>query len=559
VMRRAFALIATAFIFVIEAPSIALAAGVPHLTWERSAMQQVAIDSVIATNVTDLDLVGQAQTLKFASQGAVQGREIYRVLLPANFPLGQYAVRAYLADGTTRDYGSVRVVEYQSAGYNPLTDTKTTGKIAVTFFALIATWAAGREDQLRASQNNEYSGDQTTLGTLNTESIGRTFKSRRKHSAGMVSSIALDHWRSDVTIRSARFSSLISRLVSDGGYLQFSLGSLVLFLPVLGLLGGALAFHDISGIGYITTPSLTISIFLVALGVADAGAGFLAAVTFGVLALTSHFFGSAYDIRTFLGLSILWMAPALMANATRPMRRSANDAGLWDRATDIVVGSTLTGWAVHEVVLGLNGFAHLTLPLSAHASVLGYVAGGAIALRYLIEEYVNQRNPYYLAYLSPETTHGQHSTARLITWMTRSLLFLFFAISFLGNSWQLWAALGFFMAPTLIGVFKSKFPNSTLLYQILPVGIPSMIVMTLIGRWYSTWIHHSHLSAASSTQTLFVLMAVPGFVIGILKMFGRKPRAGDERWYVRPKMKFLYRVMGPVLFIIALGMTTGVI
>jgi len=93
----------------------------------------------------------------------------------------------------------------------------------------------------------------------------------------------------------------------------------------------------------------------------------------------------------------------------------------------------------------------------------------------------------------------------------------------------------------------------------LPVGIPSMIVMTLIGRWYSSWIHHTHLSAASSTRTLFVLMSIPGFLIGFLKMVGRQPKAGDERWYMRPKMKFLYRVMGPVLFIIALGMTTGVI
>jgi len=113
-MRRAFALIATAFIFVIEAPSIALAAGVPHLTWERSAMQQVAIDTVISSNITHLDLLGQSQTLQFAAQGVNQGREIYRVLLPSNFPLGQYSVRAYLADGTTRDYGTVRVIEYQS-------------------------------------------------------------------------------------------------------------------------------------------------------------------------------------------------------------------------------------------------------------------------------------------------------------------------------------------------------------------------------------------------------------------------------------------------------------
>jgi len=522
-------------------------------------MQQVAVDTVISTNITHLDLLGQSQTLQFAAQGVTDGREIYRMLLPANFPLGQYSVRAYLADGTTRDFGTVRVIEYQSGGYNPLTDTKTTGALAVTFFALITTWASGREEQLRSSQANSYSDDQTTLGTVNTESVGRSFSSEYQHTPGMVSSIALDHWRSDATIRSARFSSLFSRLISDGGYLQFSLGSLVLFLPLLGILGGALAFHDISGIGYITTPSLTISIVLVVIGTLDAGAGFLAVLTFGVCALTSHFFASAYDIRTFFGLGLLWFTPSLMANATRMLRRSVHDVGGWDRLADVLIGSSLAGWGVRELAISLNGFAHLTLPLSKNANLLGYVASAVIAFRYGIEEYVNRRNPLYLAYLSPESTHGQHSTARLVAWMMRSLLFLFFAISFLGNAWQLWAALALFMAPTLIGVFKDKFPNSAFLYQLVPVGIPSIIVMTLLGRWYSSWIHHSHLSAASSTRTVFVLMAVPGFVIGLLKMFGRKPKAGDVRWYVRPSMKLFYRLSGPALFIIALGLTTGVI
>jgi len=113
-MRRIFAVIGLALLFGSGAAGIASAASVPHLTWERSAMQQVAIDTVISSNITHLDLLGQSQTLQFAAQGVNQGREIYRVLLPSNFPLGQYSVRAYLADGTTRDYGTVRVIEYQS-------------------------------------------------------------------------------------------------------------------------------------------------------------------------------------------------------------------------------------------------------------------------------------------------------------------------------------------------------------------------------------------------------------------------------------------------------------
>jgi hypothetical protein len=557
-MRRTCALFGLALIALLMGTGTANAADIPRLTWERSAMQEVALDVAISQNIESLELLGQSQRIQFAPQGITQGRQIYHALLPASFPLGEYTVRAYLNGGSSRDFGSVRVIEFQSGGYNPLTDVTTTTTLAVTFFALFATWAS-RDQSERWKERDRYADDETTLGKLDLDTVGRTVTERHKYSPGLVSSIALDHWRNEKVIRTSKYSTLISRIISDGGYLQFSLGSLVLFFPLIGLIGGALAFSNISGIGFVTTPSLTISLFLVALGAIDASAGFLASLMFGILALTNDYFASAYDVRTFLGLAILWISPALMANNVRAMRRSSQEVGLWERLADIVIGSVLTGWAVRSIVIGLNGFSHLTLPLSDHATTVGVVAGGVLAFRYLVEEYVNRRNPYYMAYLSPEMTHRQHSTARLISWMLRSILFLFFAISFLGNSWQLWIALALFISPTLISVFKSKFPNSSLLYQILPVGIPSIIVMTLIGRGYSHLIGNFELSPATATRTIFVMMALPGFVIGLLKLFGRQPKSGDVRWYVRPNMRVAYRVFGPVLFIIATGLVTGVI
>ena len=557
-MRRSSALFGLALIALVMGAGTANAADTPRLTWERSAMQEVAVDVAISQNIESLELLGQSQTIQFAPQGITQGRQIYHALLPASFPLGEYTVRAYLQDGTSRDFGSVRVIEYQSGGYNPLTDVKTTTTLAVTFFALFATWAS-RDQGERWEERDRYSGDETTLGKLDLDSVGHTSSERYKHSAGLVSSIALDHWRNESVIRTSKYSTLVSRIISDGGYLQFSLGSLVLFFPLIGVISGALAFSNISGIGFVTTPSLAISLFLVALGALDAGAGFLASVMFGILALTNHYFASAYDIRTFLGLSILWISPALMANNLRSLRRSSLEVGFWDRSADVLIGSVLTGWAVRSIVIGLNGFSHLTLPLSDHATTVGIVAGGVIALRYLIEEYVNRRNPYYMSYLSPEMTHRQHSTARLVSWMMRSILFLFFAISFLGNSWQLWGALALFITPTVLSAIKNSLPNSSLLYQILPVGIPSIIVMTLIGRGYSRLIENFELTPANATRTIFVLMALPGFFIGLLKLFGRQPKSGDVRWYVRPELRLGYRIFGPVLFIIATGLVTGVI
>ena len=115
------------------------------------------------------------------------------------------------------------------------------------------------------------------------------------------------------------------------------------------------------------------------------------------------------------------------------------------------------------------------------------------------------------------------------------------------------------MGPTVLSLIKSRLPNSTRLYQILPVGIPSVIVLTLIGRGYSHWIESSVWTAADSTRTIFVLMAVPGFIIGLVKLFGRQPKSGDVRWYTRPRFSLMYRIFGPVLFTIAFGLIVGVI
>jgi hypothetical protein len=207
----------------------------------------------------------------------------------------------------------------------------------------------------------------------------------------LITSIRLDQLRSVWTITSNRFSPLLSRLISDSGYLQYSLGLSVLVFPILGALLGAFAYRDIAGIGGITTPSFAISAMILAFGAFDAGAGFIAALVFGALALTGNRFENVYDFRTYLGISILWFAPSFIANATRALRKSRRDSDWWERITDVVLGSLITVWAIRCMVLGLDGFAHLKLPLSEHALKLGFIAGVCVAIRYLIEGYVNKK------------------------------------------------------------------------------------------------------------------------------------------------------------------------
>jgi hypothetical protein len=179
------------------------------------------------------------------------------------------------------------------------------------------------------------------------------------------------------------------------------------------------------------------------------------------------------------------------------------------------------------LVIGLNGFAHLELPLSERASSIGLIAGISVALRYIIEGYVNQKSHYYLAYLSPRTLNDHGSNFRLAGWFVKGMLFLFFAVSFLGVSWQLWVALVMLMFPQLIKTVKDRFPNNPFLFQLLPVGIPAIIFMTFLGKFYSHYVQSLDLDPASASRTIFVLSPIPGFIIGLLKLFGRQAKAAS--------------------------------
>ncbi len=556
--KKALALIGLFFLTGISVAAPALAVDNPQLTWQRGVVHTVQISTNLTPKISHVDLLGQGRTFTFAPYTVTNDRLIFQVTLPSQAPLGEYAVRLFMLDGSTQELSTIKVVEFQSGGYNPLTDVKTVSTLSLTLFTLLAIWTAG-SDSMERRKEEEYSEDQTTYSSADSASIARGASQVTDYHKGLVTSIALDQWRNDAAIRSARFSPMLSRLISDGGYLQFSLGSLVLFFPLFGLALGAIAFHDISGFGYITTPSLSISIALIVLGAIDSGSAFIAATTFAVLAATNRFFNSAYDIRTLIGLTFLWFTPALVANATRPLRRSERDDNVWERLIDIVVGPLATTWAIYGMVKGLDGFAHLHLPLGKHALVCAIAGGIAIFIRYLIEEYVARRNEHYLAFLSPKKVNEESSFGKWMGYFFKGFLFLFLAISFLGPTWHLWVALVLYFLPTAIKALHKYLPNSPTLFQLIPVGIPLMIVMWGINKLYSQWISGLTSDLADQSRITFLLMAAPGLLISILKAFGRSPKDGDKRWYLRDTNKIMYRMTGPLLLLVAIGLTVGVI
>ena len=40
----------------------------------------------------------------------------------------------------------------------------------------------------------------------------------------------------------------------------------------------------------------------------------------------------------------------------------------------------------------------------------------------------------------------------------------------------------------------------------------------------------------------FAFLGIPSFVLSVVKLFGRESKPGDVLWYLRPQMKWFYRV-----------------
>ena len=211
------------------------------------------------------------------------------------------------------------------------------------------------------------------------------------------------------------------------------------------------------------------------------------------------------------------------------------------------------------MVLAIDGFAKEKTSIATHSDLIALVGAAMVVLRYLLEEFATRYTPARLEYLSPPKVKSQDLDAFLISLLVKALIFIFFMFGFFGFSWQILVAIALMVIPSLLKRVDKKFPNSAALFQIIPGGIPSIVVMGFIGTAFSSWANSLPLLAADKSKTIVVICSLPGFVISLLKLFGRSPKSGDVRWYRRDSMKIAYRIFGPIMLFIASLITIGVI
>jgi hypothetical protein len=290
-------------------------------------------------------------------------------------------------------------------------------------------------------------------------------------------------------------------------------------------------------------PSLLFILLMMTIGVIDALAGFLVSIAFILSVFIGGHLTSLDEVLTVAGVSLLAFSPALLAGAFRPFRRPVWDfTSLWERITDYLLASILTGWVVQQIVLGLPGLSGLQLPITKDARLIAIFAVVLVVIRFALEDLSMQLFPQRLVALEPnyrERTIVQQVFATVF----KVGIFSIVAGRFIGVSAELFIGIALFTLPLIMGIFEDKFPKSTAVQKWMPTGIMELLVMTLGGFFLAIAVENRYPNARTYILVSFVVLSLPGFILKILALFGKE---GARDWKVTKIGTLAYRVLGVV-------------
>jgi hypothetical protein len=269
------------------------------------------------------------------------------------------------------------------------------------------------------------------------------------------------------------------------------------------------------------------------LGVLDAAAGLVAVLTFTIGVLVLGGVDSNADLRLVLSLDALWVTVPLLAGAARPLRRPPTRSlgQSWDRAADFVIASLIGAWAVNKIILALPGVAGRQLAIAEHADTAAFCVLAALVVRLAAETIAAHLYPLRLDTSEADDVPKPGELQRLGASVLRTALFVFFAYTVVGSGWQLWVGAAFFIIPQILAVFEERFPNSPALSGVLPRGLLALVLMLFVATAVGALLldkmdEHAKTFLADS----FVILALPGFVLSLLSLFGRTEDEAPIGW-----------------------------
>ena len=351
----------------------------------------------------------------------------------------------------------------------------------------------------------------------------------------------------------ARFSPLVARTVDDGAYLRAIFGGYSITLIPVAIIFGIKSLFDTGG--QAMAPLLLTVGIITALAILDALAGAIAAGIFLVGTLISGGIGSRSEALTVLGVMAIFVAPALLASAIRPLRRLILDRdGGWERATDYALTVLLTGWLVEKMVLALNGLSGVQLAISHQARALAIIASIFIFFRMAGEDIATYAYPTRLRKVNvdlPDPNRIQLIASSCI----KIGFFILLSTPYVGVNPQLLIAAIIFVIPLVASfTFVDSLPKFEKVNYVLPKATLKLVILTIIGAVVGALLEEQFKDPTAFLRWCFVIVAIPGLIVSMLEWFAEEP---ENDWKVTSKGRWIYRIVGLLVLYLTVKIVSG--
>lgn len=374
----------------------------------------------------------------------------------------------------------------------------------------------------------------------------RTWQNRFTASTDLLSKI--------FTLWLSKFSPLLARTSTDASYLRAIFGSLSFITLPLALIFGVKALIDTGA--QAMAPALITVIAIVAIGILDAFAGFIAAAIFFLGVLVSGHMTSRDELLTVAGLMLIFFAPALLASAVRPLRRLVRntDEG-WERITDYALAILLTGWTVDKMINALNGLSSVQLAITFQATQIAIWSSAMVAIRIIGEDVTTYHYPVRLNSVSvrlPEPDVRQKAIGSAL----KTLIFISLAAPFVGVNLQLLLGALIFLFPLIADLtFAGRIPKFEIMHRFVLRGTFKVVMLVFIGAMFGNYMQGLFQSPKDFLKWSFVLLTIPGLIIAVLEWFAKEPKVD---WKESNQGRWIYRVASVIIFVLAVQMVRGV-
>lgn len=325
----------------------------------------------------------------------------------------------------------------------------------------------------------------------------------------------LDRVSANWPVAIAPRSPMLGRIFADGSMLRAMFGPLYLLLPVVSVVLALFAVHIENGSPL--PPPLVLLGALLVIGVLDSLSGLFGVLAYWIGVAVAGGIQTMDSVRILLGVGVLWFIVPLLAGVSRPLRRepAADKAELFDRVADFVIASLIGAWAASKMVNAWPGLSGLQLPIVASAFAVFGIAIAALIFRLGLETLAAKFYPLRLLLCVPEEMPAAGKRQRTVSVFIRTAMFLFIAVVFMGNCWQLWVGGLIFITPLLLNIHSDRLPTFPKLYALKTAGLVRLLVNLVIGLVAGLAVAKLITDPASMIAWGFVLLSLPGFVMSL--------------------------------------------